>query len=111
MPTEQFYLSAYSKADYAAKASLLKVLDPSPVSTVAVEQLKFWERWRALKYHHETFLVEIGGQPSTLGSYGEWLEWYEPGRYPVEPNIHPAFSHHRQMHHTVAQYGRALCRT
>ena len=29
----------------------------------------------------------------------------------VERNLHPAFSHHRQVHTGVVQSGRDLCRT
>lgn len=109
MSTGQIHLFAYSEADYAAKASLLKALDPT--SAVTVEKLKFWDRWWDPKYRREPFLVEIDDQPGALGSYGEWLWWYEPGRYPVELDIHPACSHHRQVHNGVVQYGRDLCRT
>ncbi len=115
MSTGQIRRFSYSKADYAAKASLLKALDPT--SAVTVEMLKFWERWWDPKYRRETFLVEIDDQPVALVSYGEWLWWYEPGRYRVEFDIHPAFSRHldlalhRQVHHAVVQSGRDLCRT
>lgn len=133
MFTGQIHLFAYSEADYTAKASLLysraaqkgtyylckkctflalvsiKALDPT--SAVTVEMLKFWERWCDPKYRRETVLVEIDNQPGALGCYGEWLWWYEPGRYLVELDIHPAFSHHRQVHNGVVQYGRDLCRT
>jgi hypothetical protein len=106
MSTGQIRLFAYSEANYAAKASLLKALDPT--SAVTVEKLKFWDRWWDPKYRRETFLVEIDDQPVALGG---WLWWYEPGRYLVELDIHPAFSHHRQVHNGVVQYGRDLCRT
>jgi len=124
MSTGQIHLFAYSEAAYAATASLLKALDPT--SAVTVEKLKFWDRWWDPKYRRETFLVEIDretflveidDQPVALGSYGEWLWWYEPGRYPVALDIHPAFSHsldlalHRQVHNAVVQSGRDLCRT
>lgn len=61
--------------------------------------------------------VEINDQPVARGSYGEWLWWYEPGRYRVALDLHPAFSHHldlalhRQVPNGVVQYGRDLCRT
>lgn len=115
MSTGQIHLFAYSAADYAAKASLLKALDPT--SAVTVEKLKFWDRWWDPKYCRATFLVEIDDQTVALGSYGEWLWWYKPGRYRVALDIHPAFSHsldlalHRQVHHGVVQSGRDLCRT
>ena len=109
MSTGQIRLFAYSEADYAARTSLLKALDPT--SAVTVEKLMFWDRCWDPKYRHETFLVEINDQTVALGSYGEWLWWYEPGHYRVVLDIHPAFSHHRQFHNGVVQYGRALCRT
>ena len=109
MSTGQIRLFAYSEADYAAKASLLKAIDPT--SAVTVEKLKFWDRWWDPKYRRETVLVEIDKQPGALGCYGEWFWWYEPGRYRVALDIHPAFSHHRQVQNTVVQYGRDLCRT
>ena len=137
MSTEQIHLFAYAEADDAAKASMLyvalyenrrlfldqpivvnagfhhnrsiKALDPT--SAVTVETLKVWERGWDPKYRRETFLVEIDNQPSALGCYGEWLWWDEPGRYRVALDIHPAFSHHRQVQNTVVQSGRDRCRT
>ena len=115
MSTGQIHLFAYAEADDAAKAAWLKALDP--ISTVTVEQLKFWDRWWDPKYHRATFLGAINEQPVALGSYGEWLWWYEPGRYRVALNIHPAFSHHldlalqRQVQHAVVQSRGDLCRT
>ena len=115
MSTGQIRLFAYSEADDAAKASLLKALDPT--SAVTVEKLKFWYRWWDPKYRSEMFRVEIDDQPIALGSDGEWRWWYAPGRYLVALAIHPAFRHaldlalQRQIHHGVVQSGRALCRT
>jgi len=43
MSTGQIRLFAYSEADYAATASLLKNLDPT--SAVTVEMLQFWDRY------------------------------------------------------------------
>ena len=54
MSTGQLRLFASSKADYAAKASLLKALDPT--SAVTVEKLKFWDRWW---YEPGRYLVEL----------------------------------------------------
>lgn len=115
MSTGQIHRFAYAKADDTAKASLLKALDPT--SAVTVEKLKFGVRWRDPKYRRATFLVEIDDQLATLGSYGAWLWWYEPGRYRAALAIHPACSHpvdlalHRQVQNGVVRSGRALCRT
>ena len=115
MSTGQIYRFAYAAADNAANAALLKALDPT--SAVTVEKLKFWDRLWDPKYRCEPFLVEINEQPVALGSSGEWLWWYEPGRYRVALDIHPAFRHpldlalQRQVHHGVVQSGRDLCRT
>lgn len=79
----------YSDADYAAQASLLKAIDPT--SVVTIEKLKFWESLRNPKFRSTIFLVEVDGQAVAIGSYAEWIWWYEPGRYLVHLGVHPAF--------------------
>lgn len=89
MSSRQIRRFTYTEADYAAQAALLKAIDPTAVITV--EKLKFWDRWWDPKFHRATFLVEIEGQAVAIGSYSEWIWWYEPGRYLVHVGVHPAF--------------------
>lgn len=80
---------AYSDADYAAKAALQKVVNPS--ATVTIEKLKFWDEWWDPKFRRASFLVELADQTVATGSYAEWIWWYEPGRYYLSLEVHPQF--------------------
>lgn len=89
MSNRQIRLFTSSDADYAAKAAVLKAIDPT--SVVTVEKLKFWDRWWDAKYRQESFLVELDGQPVATGGYAEWIWWYEPGRYYLSLSVDPTY--------------------
>lgn len=79
----------FSAADYAAQAALRKAINPA--SPMTVEKLKFWDEWWDTQYRRAKFAVESAGQLVALGHYEEWIWWYEPGRYYVSLEVHPAF--------------------
>lgn len=89
MSQRQIRRFTYADADYAAQCALLKAIDPT--SVITIEKLKFWDRWWDPKFRRATFLVEVDGQAVASGSYAEWIWWYEPGRYVLGVEVHPAF--------------------
>lgn len=89
MSQRQIRRFTHADADYTAQCALLQAIDPA--SVITIEKLKFWDRWWDPKFRRATFLVEMDGQAVASGSYAEWIWWYEPGRYALSVEVHPAF--------------------
>src|SRR6476469_4778711 len=97
MSSRQIRLATLSEADYAARAAILRAVD----SMTTVDDLKHGENVRDPKYRTNVFFVEVDGVAVATGSYGEWIWWYEEGRYVMNICVLPS---HRRQGHGAALY-------
>ena len=77
MSSRQIRLLTSSDADLAAKHSILAFDEPNST----FEKFKYYHNLWDPKYKKSSFLVEVDGIPVAVGTYAEWIWWYEPGRY------------------------------
>lgn len=78
-----------SDADYAARLTIDKALNPT--STLTLEEIKYWDDWWDPQYHRYRFIAELSGEPVAMAECAEWPWWYEPGRYALYIDVMPAF--------------------
>ncbi len=86
-----------SDADLAAKHAILSTCEPN----LSLEKFKFYHNLWDDKYRRKSFLVEAEGIPVAVGTYAEWIWWYETGRYVLSIFVHPNF---RRQGHGSALY-------
>ncbi len=97
MSSRQIRLLTSSDADLAAKHSILAFDEPN----LTLEKFKYYNNLWDPKYKKSSFLVEVDGIPVAVGTYAEWIWWYEPGRYELSIKVH---SNHRRQGHGSALY-------